>query len=117
MHQDGVSPVVLLVQVVFVRVHLAHIVTDSPLAWQALRYEAWAAESKTQGATDISSNSWIASANKQLTGLRGRRLECFDSEFYINSSPLEFKGWTPTQAFDHFLKLGFKEGRPFQFHC
>ena len=107
----------LNMQVIFVVVQHAHIVTDQPLARQAMRYESWQAESKKQGATDISSNSWMAAANKQLAGLRSKRLECFDSEFYINTSPLEFKSWTPGQAFEHFLKLGFKEGRPFQFHC
>ena len=104
-------------QVVFVRVHHAHVVTDQPLVRQALRYESWQDENKKQGANDISSNAWMPAANKQLVQLRTKRLECFDSEFYINSSPLEFKSWTPLQAFDHFLKLGFKEGRPFQFHC
>ena len=101
----------------FVKVQQPLLVTETAAAVQASQIDAWSLESRGTGARDIASNAWRATYAKRLPEYEAKNPSCFDAEFYIEASPLEFAGYNATQAWQHFLAFGLKEGRPFQFVC
>ncbi|KAK9803174.1 hypothetical protein WJX72_009038 [[Myrmecia] bisecta] len=117
--QDGLYDGIALnpLEVMFVRVQQPLVVGEWVSAKQATKYHEWTRADRSPEATDITSNEWGALYAKQIKQMRERGSACFDSDFYINAAPVEFAGYTPQQAYDHFIANGFKEGRPFQFTC
>ena len=101
----------------FVKVSHPLLVTDSESASQGARIDAWSLESRGNGAKDIGNNAWRSAYAKKVHEYEAKKPSCFDAEFYIEASPMEFVGYTAPDAWQHFLAFGLKEGRPFQFIC
>lgn len=114
-HYDGISLDPL--EVMFVRLDHVDVVTGLSYVAQALKYDEWMEVNKTEGSEGIGSNDWKQRALRDLRKVQSRGRMCFNAEFYIDTSPFEFRGWTGDQAWEHFIAYGFKEGRPYQFTC
>ncbi|RMZ57647.1 hypothetical protein APUTEX25_001847, partial [Auxenochlorella protothecoides] len=101
-------------EVMFVKVQHHQVVTRSPAVVPALQYHVWRLENRTAGARDVARNAFHDMAGVHLAGITAKGPACFDAEMYIAAAPAEY---TPSQAWEHFLMFGYREGRAHRFIC
>ncbi|KAK9841148.1 hypothetical protein WJX74_000759 [Apatococcus lobatus] len=117
-HYDGLSLDPLEVVFVKVKSYLLDLQWQAPM--RAVKFDSWMTAKKAgllQGA-EISSNEWVANADKfrlpKMLGLQALGSSCFDWQKYLHHNK-DLAAFPPPVLFQHFVFNGQFEGRQYRF--